>query len=224
MYLSNEIVEKVFSSLRTIHGNEDVSKQGATQRVSFLRYFFALDSYVKQHGDPLNTEEGEARAIFIANVGNVVKLNEENEYTVNFAYKTKQSLNYNVGSNFFSVNANVQSKVAPQKNIYFPTRKRGTELITIRNGRMSIHPEAYEHLVYFIKDSRAKAPLCVWLSRYCSYTGRENKKQIRGRMLQYLREHYSDRLMEVLLDPAFDAYVNEILGDPPYFALSLIHI
>lgn len=100
-YLSKETVLNAYKVLSTL--SADPLAQGATQRISAIRYLLALDMFYKTHNRPCDTQDRNDAVEYIENVGKVVAVNET-QYTTNFYYPLKNNSDYAVGSNFYSVN------------------------------------------------------------------------------------------------------------------------
>jgi hypothetical protein len=82
-YLSKEAILKAYKKLSTI--NTDPSSQGATQNVSGIRYFVALDGFFHETGRNCDTKDRNDRDLYIKHVGKVVGINEK-EFTNDFYY------------------------------------------------------------------------------------------------------------------------------------------
>ena len=69
-YLSKESVLAAYQHLSTL--SADPQSQGATQRVSAIRYSLALNMFYKQFGRECNVKDRDDAAAYIENVGKVV--------------------------------------------------------------------------------------------------------------------------------------------------------
>lgn len=143
-FLPQPFQELLFSKLYLVHGEKNNPKQGATQKVSSIRYFIALDRFFQTHqrGPDLKTDEDKAE--FVTYVGEVVAM-DDNFYSVNFSTVCKNYKDYAVGSNFFSVNTVAFSIKAPRGDFLFPARQQNQELMKATNGVLSFLPDSYEH-------------------------------------------------------------------------------
>ena len=80
-YLSKETILNAYKVLSTL--SADPLAQGATQRISAIRYLLALDMFYRTHNRPCDTQDRTDAAEYIENVGKVVAVND-NLYTTNF--------------------------------------------------------------------------------------------------------------------------------------------
>ena len=163
VYLSKSSVLSAYCKLSLL--SENPSTQGATQKVSALRYFIALDMFYKTNGTNCDTKNNSNKDLFSECVGNVVSVNSE-KYTSNFYYPlTNSDKDYNCGSNFYSVNVIKESITNPNKVFDFPRRGK-MPLIKIQNGTLIHDISLYHNLNSYLGDSgEMKAALIIWLLR-----------------------------------------------------------
>lgn len=162
-YISKNSVLTAYCKLSLL--SENPSTQGATQKVSALRYFIALDMFYKTNGTNCDTKNNSNKDLFSECVGNVVSVNSE-KYTSNFYYPlTNSDKDYNCGSNFYSVNVIKESITNPNKVFDFPRRGK-MPLIKIQNGTLIHDISLYHNLNSYLGDSgEMKAALIIWLLR-----------------------------------------------------------
>ena len=162
-YISKNSVLTAYCKLSLL--SENPSTQGATQKVSALRYFIALDMFYKTNGTNSDTKNNSNKDLFSECVGNVVSVNSE-KYTSNFYYPlTNSDKDYNCGSNFYSVNVIKESITNPNKVFDFPRRGK-MPLIKIQNGTLIHDISLYHNLNSYLGDSgEMKAALIIWLLR-----------------------------------------------------------
>ena len=163
VYLSKSSVLSAYCKLSLL--SENPITQGATQKVSALRYFIALDMFYKTNGTNCDTKNNSNKDLFSECVGNVVSVNSE-KYTSNFYYPlTNSDKDYNCGSNFYSVNVIKESITNPNKVFDFPRRGK-MPLIKIQNGTLIHDISLYHNLNSYLGDSgEMKAALIIWLLR-----------------------------------------------------------
>ena len=101
MYLSKELVLSAYAKLTTL--SEDPTQQGATQRISAIRYFLAMDAFVKRTGkQSCDTSASSDKHIFNECVCDVVAISSS-EYSPAFYFPLKaHSGDCGTGSNFYS--------------------------------------------------------------------------------------------------------------------------
>ena len=162
-YISKNSVLTAYCKLSLL--SENPSTQGATQKVSALRYFIALDMFYKTNGTNCDTKNNSNKDLFSECVGNVVSVNSE-KYTSNFYYPlTNSDKDYNCGSNFYSVNVIKESITNPNTVFDFPRRGK-MPLIKIQNGTLIHDISLYHNLNSYLGDSgEMKAALIIWLLR-----------------------------------------------------------
>ena len=162
-YISKNSVLTAYCKLSLL--SENPSTQGATQKVSALRYFIALDMFYKTNGTNCDTKNNSDKELFSKCVGNFVSVNSE-KYTSNFYYPlTNSDKDYNCGSNFYSVNVIKESITNPNKIFDFPRRGK-MPLIKIQNGTLIHDISLYHNLNSYLGDSgEMKAALIIWLLR-----------------------------------------------------------
>ena len=162
-YISKNSVLTAYCKLSLL--SENPSTQGATQKVSALRYFIALDMFYKTNGTNCDTKNNSNKELFSECVGNFVSVNSE-KYTSNFYYPlTNSDKDYNCGSNFYSVNVIKESITNPNKVFDFPRRGK-MPLIKIQNGTLIHDISLYHNLNSYLGDSgEMKAALIIWLLR-----------------------------------------------------------
>ena len=163
VYLSKSSVLSAYCKLSLL--SENPSTQGATQKVSALRYFIALDMFYKTNGTNCDTKNNSDKELFSECVGNFVSVNSE-KYTSNFYYPlTNSDKDYNCGSNFYSVNVIKESITNPNRIFDFPRRGK-MPLIKIQNGTLIHDVSLYHNLNSYLGDSgEMKAALVIWLLR-----------------------------------------------------------
>ena len=163
VYLSKSSVLSAYCKLSLL--SENPITQGATQKVSALRYFIALDMFYKTNGTNCDTKNNSNKDLFSECVGNVVSVNSE-KYTSNFYYPlTNSDKDYNCGSNFYSVNVIKESITNPNRIFDFPRRGK-MPLIKIQNGTLIHDVSLYHNLNSYLGDSgEMKAALIIWLLR-----------------------------------------------------------
>ena len=163
VYLSKSSVLSAYCKLSLL--SENPITQGATQKVSALRYFIALDMFYKTNGTNCDTKNNSNKDLFSECVGNVVSVNSE-KYTSNFYYPlTNSDKDYNCGSNFYSVNVIKESITNPNRIFDFPRRGK-MPLIKIQNGTLIHDVSLYHNLNSYLGDSgEMKAALVIWLLR-----------------------------------------------------------
>lgn len=160
-YLSKETVLNAYKVLSTL--SADPLAQGATQRISAIRYLLALDMFYKTHNRPCDTQDRNDAVEYIENVGKVVAVNET-QYTTNFYYPLKNNSDYAVGSNFYSVNVVHESVANGGAKLVFP-RCGSTPIMNVQSGKLYEDKNLIPNIKGFIGTDEHKSALVVWLLR-----------------------------------------------------------
>ena len=168
------------------------SSQGATQKVSALRYLFALDRFYVLHKKDCDVKSSD-KNLFVKYVGEIVKLSDS-FYTSNFYLGLNQDSDYKVGSNFFSVNAVNDSIVNPSVIVNFPRRSKDGELIQIKNGVLLHNDSLYAHVTKYLSTDEICIAFALWLIREIDLKG-PSFSDIKDSLLK----RYSKELIELLL-------------------------
>lgn len=185
--------------------HEDPSAQGATQVVSALRYFFALDRFFEVNHRNCNTRNRDDKVQFNRFVGDFCHISESKGvkyYTTNFYLPLKEhNGDYNIGSNFYSAG---QVKVSLSNNgaiLDYP--QRGSfPLFKIQNGELIVEKSYYNNLFHYLPSNEVRVALAVWLCRY-QYLNID-KVDLSGQNLYNglklsLNKLYSENLINLLL-------------------------
>ena len=186
--------------LASLYSGGDIEAQGGTQFVSELKYFFAADEFKKKMSRACDTQIKSDKDLFIKCVGSMVYLSTENSeqlfFTKNFANSFGESKDYNVGSNFFSVNV-VKTSMHSSSSLRFP--ERHAELLSVAKGKIDVSPVGYENITadknYLGSSIKKFAILFLWLNRYTDFV---SKDSIYSDCFKNLKDKYSDTLVDKL--------------------------
>ena len=200
MYLSKNAVRNLFLQMNYLYSEKNFQKQGRIQFVSIMKYFFAMDEFIKQAKHSCDTRNREDKEIFISNVAKVVRLSDPQE---NISCDTKDLFSVfgndkklDVGSNFFSANA-ISASLKSEKKILFPTRFPA--LLECNKGIISIVDDAYERFAndkdYLFGNINNFALLFLWLNRNTHFL---NEKTAYTDFLNHLKNTYSPQIVASL--------------------------
>lgn len=189
-YISKSNLLRAYFMLST--NTDSPSSQGATQKVSALRYLFALDRFYVFHKKDCDVKSPD-KNLFVKYVGEIVKLSDS-FYTSNFYLGLNQDSDYKVGSNFFSVNAVNDSIVNPSVIVNFPRRSKDGELIQIKNGVLLHNDSLYAHVTKYLSTDEICIAFALWLIREIDLKG-PSFSDIKDSLLK----RYSKELIELLL-------------------------
>ncbi|EJG0961933.1 AAA family ATPase [Vibrio parahaemolyticus] len=162
MYLSTNTCLKAFSQLYKI--SDSTTGKQAGERLSALRYFFALKRFFRESGASsmdLAPTQTNNRQKFTDFVGDVVTLGLDDYYTNNFGADFKNASGYGVSSNFLTTTL--------KKDGNYPGRPK--PLLLKQNEHLSLHPDWKTNIKSFGCWDEYSTHLLVWLSRFVSFEG-----------------------------------------------------
>lgn len=197
MYFAKDFLLVLYRKLSSLYSGNDIEAQGGTQFVSELKYFLATDEFKKKTSRPCDSQVKEDKDLFIKCVGSVVFLSKTDSgllfCTKNFSNSVGESKDYDVGSNFFSVNT-VRTSLHSDLPLRFPARH--AELLSIEKGKIDVSRIGYENIAKdkdYLGNSIYKfALLFLWLNRYSNFIGEES---VYSECLRNLEEKYSSALI-----------------------------
>lgn len=200
MYFERNFLLDLYGKMSSLYSGDNIEAQGGTQFVSELKYFLAADEFKKETSSSCNSRLKEDKDFFIECVGTVVFLsetiNDEYFYTKNFGASFGESKDYDVGSNFFSVNV-VKTSLhsdAPQR---FPSRH--PQLLEVVNGCIDVSDIGYQNIAedynYLGGDTEKFALLFLWLNRYTDFS---SEQSVYEDGLKNLKKTYSSKLINAL--------------------------
>lgn len=188
MYLSTNTCLKAFSQLYKI--SDSTTGKQAGERLSALRYFFALKRFVKESGASdidLSPTQTNNRQKFTDFVGEVVTLGLGNYYTNNFGSDVKNASGYGVSSNFLTTTL--------KKNGNYPGRPK--PLLLKQNEHLSLHPNWKTNIKSFGNWDEYATHLLVWLSRFVSF---EDNIDVGQQIKTYIETTYGKDILDQCLN------------------------
>lgn len=192
-YLNKKTILQAYEKLS--HLSKDPTLQGATQKVSAIRYFMALDSFCLKFHRDCNTRDKNDKKEYANHVGLVCDVCL-NLYTPNFYYPLKEhNKDFGVGSNFYSAGQVNSSLVNPEETFVYP--KRGeTPLFHIKNGTLIRDEELYSNFDSYIEDVSCRVAFVLWLLRK---TPIDDNESIFDGIRKSISSIYSKRLVDTLI-------------------------
>lgn len=159
-YLAKDTLLWAYKKLSTL--SEDPSLQGATQKISAIRYALALDMFYKQNNRECDTRDSKDKAEFASYINRIVAISD-NLYTPNFYVPLASHMgDCAVGSNFYSVGAVKNSLMNPSLMISYP--QRGNKpLFEIQNGKLYRRLEMVSNINSYIPLDEHKFALALWI-------------------------------------------------------------
>ena len=193
MFFSKEYLVDLYGKMATLYSGVDIDAQGGTQFVSELKYFFATDEFMKKFNRECDTRGRIDKDGFIECVGSMVFLSSNTSGlpfgTINFSKSFVEKKDYNVGSNFFSVNV-VKNSLSSDNDFHFPNRH--PVLLLIKDGKVSVDHSGYDNLAksgdYLGESLHKYAILFLWLNRFSDFSSEEKVYQDG---LSFLKGKYS---------------------------------
>ena len=185
----------------------DPTVQGATQKVSAIRHFLALDRFYKIKNRPCNTRDSRDRHDFAQLVGESCSVCTR-YYTTNFYLPLKEhDGDYGVGSNFYSAGQISKSLENTAETYIYP--KRGNiPLLTIQNGVLIQNIDYYPNFNNYVQNDGEKVALILWLLR-------KEKFEVETITIDLLKQaicnDFTQNLVELLLpaDLSFEAQLSK---------------
>lgn len=215
-YICKTDILNAYKVLSTMHSDPTV--QGATQKVSAIRYAIGLDLFChKQNVDNCNTRDKADKLLFEEMVGTVCSISQH-YYSTNFYIPLKEhNGDYNIGSNFYSVGQVKLSRENTTARFEYPKRG-GMPLFYIQDGELYRDKGLYVNLNSYIESDLIKAALIVWLIRDKVI---ENTHQATySRIFNVITEMLSEEMIEVLMPntedykKALNSLVTEFVAEP----------
>lgn len=161
-YLSKKTLLEAYKVLSTL--SENPSAQGATQKVSAIRYALALDMFYKKNNRECDTRDGKDKNEFSNNVCFIVALSDI-LYTANFYTSVPvHQGDCAVGSNFYSVNAVKNSLTNPTITINYPQRG-SNPLFNIQGGKLYQIDSYKKNIDFYVSGNNHKFALILWILR-----------------------------------------------------------
>jgi len=205
-YISKNNILSAYKKLSQMHS--DPNAQGATQKVSAIRHFLALDNFYKLYNRDCNTRDRNDKDVFAHLVGNISDVCLD-LYTTNFYFPLKRHTgDYSVGSNFYSAGQVNASLVNPDGIFDYP--KRGNiPLMKIQNGVLKRETSLYQNFNNYIISTDYVVALIVWLIRKISIE-QNNGKTLYDNIYMALSEMFTEDLLNVLFKDsiAFEQELN----------------
>mgnify|MGYP000187873595 CR=1 FL=1 len=166
MFLSLDAITRAYEKLYEITpGTDGKNGKKAGERASAIRYFLATAAAIERTGAspvPLGPDQSENRLNFIKDIGAVVRLDFQKDtsgpYTGNFKSALGEHENFGAVNNFLTTSL--------LKDGGYPSRPKGSELITKQGQSVSLHPKWQTHLRAFGNFESYAAGLVIWLVRF----------------------------------------------------------
>lgn len=198
--------------------HSDPKVQGATQKVSAIRYVIGLDMFChNQNVENCNTRDKADKLLFEEMVGTVCSISQH-YYSTNFYIPLKEhNGDYNIGSNFYSVGQVKLSRENTTARFEYPKRG-GMPLFYIQDGELYRDKGLYVNLNSYIESDLIKAALIVWLIR--DKVIKNTHQTTYNRIFNVVTEMLSEEMVEVLM-PNTEGYkkvlnslVTEFVAEP----------
>ena len=205
-YFSKEAILKAYKQLSKL--SPDPTTQGATQRVSALRYFVALDSFYANYHQDCDTKDSNDKESFTNYVGDIVKVTDD-LYSGNFYFPLIHIQgDYNVGSNFYSTGVVNISKESPNTTFNYPRRGKNP-LMEVENGVLIRKVDYYPNLSSYLNNKpEMKAAFVVWLLRN-EYISNNNYVGIKLALINIFTKELVDVLMpSTSLEYTYNQYLS----------------
>lgn len=193
-FLNKNAILKAYKGLSKLSANPTL--QGATQKVSIIRHFLALDSFFCQFHRNCDTRSKEDRKNFVERVRRICTVYKD-FYSTNFFFPLKESRDCNVGSNFYSSGQVKISLSAPNIVHPYPARGGHKPLFEIQNGVLQRELSMYVNFNDYVTSASEKVALIVWLLRDTDIP--RNSDKILDNIKEALSNLYSIDLISILI-------------------------
>lgn len=193
-YLSKQAILSIYLELSKL---DPEHKQGATQLVSSIRYFVALDRFYKDYQRACDTKDKNDRDTYSKYICDIVGVCEE-LYANQFYYPLRENNgDCCTGSNFYSTNVVLQS-LENKRKVYTYPKSRKAPLFDVKDGcliKTDIGYKSFDSL--FANNSKNKLALALWLLR--SFPLPNTDKPFHESVTEVLGSIYSDKLVSILI-------------------------
>ena len=161
-YLSKKTLLSVY---RVLSNLDPEHKQGATQLISSIRYFVALDRFYSENGRNCNVGNKKDKDLYCKYIEEVVGVCP-GLYANQFYYPLKQhNGDCCTGSNFFSTNV-VQNSFENTNKQYTYPKGRFPPLFDIQNGELIRNIAYYNNFLTLLRNNNSqRVALVFWLLR-----------------------------------------------------------
>lgn len=197
LYLSRDLLLLAVNGFNLLANGEEV-KQGVTQDVSAIRHCLALSRLLnkeaitsvklKHKTDPYLDD-------FITYVGDIVKLDQDGNYTTNFINDIKQKSDFGVGSNLISAGVATHSTQSVQN---YP-KKANKGLIVIDDYEFSLANDYLNKLKEKYDFSRVGFSFLIWLNRFNKFSENDREPRILfDKLIEYVKQEYPSDLADLI--------------------------
>ncbi|WP_278182868.1 McrB family protein [Vibrio misgurnus] len=197
LYLSRDLLLLAVNGFKLLANGEEV-KQGVTQDVSAIRHCLALSRLLnkeaitsvklKHKTDPYLDD-------FITYVGDIVKLDQDGNYTTNFINDIKQKSDFGVGSNLISAGVATHSTQSVQN---YP-KKANKGLIVIDDYEFSLVNDYLNKLKEKYDFSRVGFSFLIWLNRFNKFSENDREPRILfDKLIEYVKQEYPSDLADLI--------------------------
>ena len=191
-YLSKKTLLALYRDLSML---DPTHKQGATQIVSSIRYFVALDRFYILTGKDCNVKDRTDKELYNECVGGVVSICD-GLYANQFYYPLKpHSGDFCIGSNFYSAGVVVHS-IEQEDKVYTYPKGRSNPLFSIQCGVLKRETAYYKNFGILLGSYQNKIALALWLLRNVKI---ETTGSFYIAVSNAFQELYSKELLEILL-------------------------
>lgn len=186
MYLSKEVLQRVFNKLQAIGPDTGKSRQ---ERVSAISRFLACADLLQS----LNVSkvslapESETRSEFVSAVGRILKLDDNGLFTPDFVHKARHH-DYRIGSNFLTT----QVKNSRGSNAPYPGRP--AHLLQLTDESASLFQDYATNLLSKYNWSKFCDALALWLSRDVEFSDVSTAQKVIEQIDQHLTYRFGSSI------------------------------
>ncbi len=217
-YFSEELLEVAIKGIRNIFTEKDLgldanggvkAVQGATQRVSAIRYALAFDKYFwtnKTDYVILENTSSNGWHDFVQYVGEVVSIDQKKVYTTNLVDNLRENNDFSVSSNLLSKDI----KNSKLKTAYYPAHE-SKRLLVIDNMRFSFLPDYIDKLKSVYNFDKSGFSFLLWLNRFQEFESDAEIEEIFDTLQKNITSSYSKEISEIIIHSSSEKF-NQLLS------------
>ncbi|HIF9410387.1 TPA: AAA family ATPase [Photobacterium damselae] len=205
-YFSEDLLEVAIKGIRNIFNKKDLglntngggkAVQGATQRVSAIRYALAFDKYFhlnKTDHIVLENTSSNGWSDFVQYVGEVVSIDQQKVYTTNLVDNLRENNDFSVSSNLLSKDI----KNSKLKTAYYPAHE-SKRLLVINNMSFSFLPDYINKLKSIYNFNKSGFSFLIWLNRFEKFELNADVEDIFNLLQRNIKASYSKELADIIV-------------------------
>ncbi|MBJ2149002.1 AAA family ATPase [Vibrio sp. IB15] len=216
-YFSEELLEVAIKGIRNIFTQKDLgldtngggkAVQGATQRVSAIRYALAFDKYFRLNKTDhivLENTSSNGWHDFVQYVGEVISIDQQKVYTTNLVDNLRENNDFSVSSNLLSKDI----KNSKLKTAYYPSLET-KRLLVINDMSFSFLPDYIEKLKSVYNFDKSGFSFLLWLNRFEKFESDVDVEDVFNLLQENIKSSYSKEIADIIIHSNFEEFVQLI--------------